>query len=99
MNRAFSILVFISFCFLISSCKKEKAGSDSNAKISHPQIEYYFPVQVDSLEEKPFVFQEKKLIPDFNNHYSSVLKIMKEPNFLKKRRFRILSSLYSFTRI
>ena len=57
---------------------------DSNVEISHSQIEYYFPVQVDSSEEKPFVFQEKKLIPDFNNHYSSVLKNMKEPNFLKK---------------
>lgn len=83
MNRAFSILVFISFCFLNSFCKKEKADSDSNADISHPKFEYYFPVQTDSLDNK--YDQEGKLHPLVNDWYSSHLKSLEEPILYNKK--------------
>lgn len=81
MNRKNTLItIFIS---LLCSCKEIEKKMPVPT-VSENGIEYYFPVQTDSLKEKPFVFQEKKLIPDFNILYSSVLKNMKEPNFLKK---------------
>lgn len=86
MNDKTFIIIGLFLFLLIFSCKKEELKeTEPQLYIPETEFEYYFPLQTDSLNERPFVMQEGKLIPDINILYSSLLKNMREPNFLKKK--------------
>lgn len=86
LNKRISVLLFLLIVGGIYSCKKKEILTKEKPRLYIPESEfdYYFPLQTDSLDERPFIDQQGKLYPDINISYSSMLKNMKEPNLEKK---------------
>lgn len=85
LNLFKHLTYLISIFLLAYSCKKQEiAQEEHQLYIPETDFNYYFPLQTDSLDKKPFVYQEGKLDPDINILYSSMLKNMKEPNLRTK---------------
>lgn len=83
MNQINSYTFLFLIIFSIQSCKKNDEIEKSIPTVSENGIEYYFPVQTDSLDNK--YDQEGKLHPLVNDWYSSHLKSLEEPILYNKK--------------
>lgn len=78
LKKRISILLFFLVVGGIYSCKKD-VQEQKLTNSREANFTYYFPLQTDSLDESPPIYQQGKLDPFINEWFSKYLQKMEEP--------------------